>query len=62
MIVGAFIVALTAAIAAGLVVAVAAIRMAAIGAWPGRRFVLGRPAAVISASAFALTAVLALLF
>jgi hypothetical protein len=61
MVVGVFIVALTAAIAGGLVVSVAAIRMATIGAWPGRRFVLGLPAAVIGAVAFALTAVLAFL-
>ena len=58
---GGFIVALTAAIAGGLVVSAAALHMATIGAWPGRRFVLGLPAAVISAVAFALTAVLAFL-
>jgi hypothetical protein len=34
--------------------------MTALGRWPGRRFILGPPAAVIVAVAFALVAGLAL--
>jgi hypothetical protein len=57
----ALILALTAAIAAELVVAAALIRMSVHGEWPGRRFLLGRPAAVIGAAAGVLAPGLALL-
>jgi hypothetical protein len=58
---GTLLVAVTAVIAAELVVSAAAIRMCVVGAWPGRRFFLGRPAAAIGVAAFALAAVIALL-
>jgi hypothetical protein len=51
----------TAAIVAELVVSAAAIRMVFAGRWPGRRFVLGPPAALIGAAACGVTAVLAAL-
>jgi hypothetical protein len=58
----ALILALTAVIAAELVGAAALIRMSVDGVWPGRRFLLGWPAAVIavvtSASAPALSLLL----
>ena len=58
---GAFILGAIAVIAAELVVAGAIIRLSIAGAWPGRRFFLGPPAAVIALTATALTVALALL-
>jgi hypothetical protein len=58
---GAFILAVIALIAAELVVAAAIIRLSVAGAWPGRRFFLGRPAAAITITAIASTFMLALL-
>ena len=58
---GTVIVIVTAVIAAELVVSAAAIRMTFTGRWPGRPFLLGRPAAAIGVAAFALAAVLAVL-
>jgi hypothetical protein len=49
----------TAAIAAELVLSAAAIRMTFTGSWPGRRFLLGPPAAAIGVVAYALAAMLA---
>jgi hypothetical protein len=57
----AVIVTVTALIAVELVLASAAIRMTFTGRWPGRSFLLGRPAAAISLAAFAFAAVLAVL-
>jgi hypothetical protein len=51
----------TAVIAAELVLSAAAIRMTFVGYWPGRRFVLGPPAAAIGSVAYALAAMLAVL-
>ena len=58
---GTFLIAVTAVIAAELVVSAAAIRMTFIGRWPGRPFLLGPPAVAIGVATFALAAVLALL-
>ncbi len=58
---GAFVFVVTGAIAAGLVVCAAAIRMTALGHWPGRSFLLGFPGVAISAGTFALVALLAYL-
>ena len=58
---GTFLVAATAGIAAELVISAAAIRMTFTGMWPGRAFLLGRPAAAIGVATFAFTAVLAAL-
>ena len=58
---GAAILAVTGVIAGGLVVAGAAIRMTAIGRWPGRPFIFGPPGAAIIAFAFAFAAMLGLL-
>ena len=48
-------------IAAELVLSAAAIRMTFVGYWPGRRFVLGPPAAAISVTAYLLATTLAVL-
>jgi hypothetical protein len=57
---GTFLVGVTVAIAGELVVSAAAVRMCLGGAWPGRTFLLGRPAAAITVAAFTLAGLIAL--
>jgi hypothetical protein len=59
LITGTGLVAVTAMIAAELVVSAAAIRMTFTGTWPGRPFLLGRPAAATGVATFVLAGVLA---
>lgn len=58
-IIGTGVVAVIAAIAAELIVSAAAIRMTFTGTWPGRPFLLGRPAAAIGVTTFVLAGALA---
>jgi hypothetical protein len=55
------IVVATAVIAGELVLSAAAVRMTFVGSWPGRGFLLGRPAAATSFAAYAVVALLAVL-
>ena len=60
VLVGGSLLALTEAIAIEIVLSVALLRQAVVGAWPGRAFLFGWPAGAINLAAFAATGLMAL--